>query len=391
MTRSSRTRKLIGTLLVSLTPHWCAAIAQTGPTIVSVVPADALESAKIVNGTMTFWYPTVGELVSKTDRCTATLIGCRTVLTAAHCVTGDSNIRDYKVYFPHGGLFSLAGTIAYQRTTYQAPDYNSSSADVAVLKLAKAVEGIAPEPINDDREHASGIAGTIVGYGVTGGDNGDYGLKRFGSVVAATCPAAVQNKDLLCWNFWDKRTSDTCNGDSGGPLFLSEGRTHRLVSGVTSGGNATCQPPDRAFDASVFRNSTWIKSTAGTDLGSAVCGAVTPLEDLETRYRGFSGQLNDASPSRAFEIEISGTHQLRIGVNLGKPIGVTADHMISQPKIYVIKGKSTAVSQDLCSTNVKLPTAFCTVDSPPNGTYTVVLTRGDAAKTADFQLTISAF
>jgi len=386
-----RSKTLVGALVVSLMSCWCAAADQTGPTIVSATHTNGPEGAKIVNGTTTFWYPTVGELVSPTDKCTATLIGCHTVLTAAHCVTGDSNVRHYKVYFQHGGLFNLTGTIAYQRATYEPPDYNASRADVAVLKLAKAVEGITPDPINDDREHAGGIAGTIVGYGVTGGQNGDYGLKRFGSVVAAACPAAARNRDLLCWNFADKRASDTCDGDSGGPLFLLEGRTHTLISGVTSGGNATCQPPDRAFDASVYLNRVWIKSMVGADMGSAACGSVTPLQDSEKRYRGFSGQLNDATPSHEFEIQISATHQLRVGANLGKPIGTTADGMMSQPKLYVIKGKSNMVSQAVCSSELKSPTAFCAVSSPADGTYTIVLTRGDAAKIADFQLVISAF
>ena len=42
----------------------------------------------IVNGVPTGDFPNVGQLVQAGTGCTATLIGCRTALTAAHCVCG---------------------------------------------------------------------------------------------------------------------------------------------------------------------------------------------------------------------------------------------------------------------------------------------------------------
>src|SRR5258708_6204371 len=63
-----------------------------------VVSADEARPpvANIVNGVPTQDFPTVGELVffdtmgSPLSSCTGTLIGCETVLTAAHCVCNDA-------------------------------------------------------------------------------------------------------------------------------------------------------------------------------------------------------------------------------------------------------------------------------------------------------------
>jgi hypothetical protein len=319
------------------------------------------------------------------------LIGCSTILTAAHCVAKDDNVSNYKVFLPHGGLFELTGKIQYQRDKYIPPDNGGSGsfADVAVLALAKPVEGISPQQISVDHEHVPGLKGTIVGYGVTRGSAMDYGLKRFGYVVASACPAYEQKRDLVCWHFQQGPTSDTCSGDSGGPLLRSDDQT--IVSGVTSGGNASCQPPDDAFDASVFRNRAWIKSAAGANLGHTTCGSVAPLQNAKQRYRWFSGQLSNDQPQHVYEVEIASVRQLRVGANLGKPINVSSDQLVTQPQLYIVNGTNTSIDGAACSSTVQGQATFCALDTPADGTYSVILMRGAANTVADFQLTISVF
>jgi hypothetical protein len=355
-------------------------------------------SAKIVNGSPTTWYPTVGELLYGRNGdfsgwCTATLIGCSTALTAAHCIADDTAARNYLIFFQHGGIDEVT-SIGWLKNDYQAPTAsNGSRADIAVLKLRKPINGIARQPINDDREHAANLKGTIVGFGRTGGAAENYGLKRFGEVTAARCSNGYQQPDLVCWNYRGHDESNTCNGDSGGPLFLSEGRPREVVSGVTSGGkNEACLAIDHSFDTSVFRYRSWIKSVAGSDLGLTSCGPQPRLSDTRDRYRSFSGQMDDGTPMHVFEVGVTGVQELRVGVNVGSPLNVSQTPVVARPQLFIVSGKSRGdTANALCTSRLEAPVAFCAVATPPDGVYTIVLNRAANEGRADFQLVMSVF
>ena len=72
--------------------------------------------------------------------CSGTLIGCETFLTAAHCVDGFGP-DDMWVFVPSAGLLPVSSIAIH-------PDYDFPIADVAVLKLATPVNGVAPSRIN---------------------------------------------------------------------------------------------------------------------------------------------------------------------------------------------------------------------------------------------------
>ena len=71
------------------------------------------EPSRIVNGITTHAYPTTGALLVGTNpgnaqlQCSGTLIGCKTFLSAGHCVAGDSNPAHYFVYLQNAGVFSV--------------------------------------------------------------------------------------------------------------------------------------------------------------------------------------------------------------------------------------------------------------------------------------------
>src|SRR5262245_1938124 len=76
---------------------------------------------RIVNGSFTNKFPSTVAVLDGGDpgtavaECTGTLIGCRTVITAAHCVCGDDDTsascvpdpHAHSVFMQHAGLFSL--------------------------------------------------------------------------------------------------------------------------------------------------------------------------------------------------------------------------------------------------------------------------------------------
>ena len=113
----------------------------------------------------------------------------------------------------------------------------------------------------------------IAGFGSVGEIQGPgtsqyfAGIKRRGTVVTAAC-TSVPESSHICWDFASPlgppgTDSNSCKGDSGGPLFAAVTGLGTAVVGVTSGGNDSCLPLDNAFDADVHFDRAWIESVAG--------------------------------------------------------------------------------------------------------------------------------
>lgn len=266
-------------------------------------------SSRIVNGLPTQERETTGALLVDFKPglfgiCSGTLIGCGTFLTAAHCVCdvsaddfstcGAPNPSDFKVYLQHGGIFDVSSV-----AVNPAFDFGVAG-DVAVLTLSSQVTGIVPTPINTSGTPPLGTSGDIAGFGITSGASDDFGLKREGSVVSASCFGSVPEPAHICWAFADPvgapgADSNTCSGDSGGPLFMNVGGSE-VVAGVTSGGfNSNCQPSDLSFDANVFENGTFIQSAA--DLSPSACGPISEVGAPETEVIKFAPvSFEDSAP-----------------------------------------------------------------------------------------------
>jgi len=381
-----------------------ACAAGTKPKILDwkyVVGAETAGAVRIVDGTLTTSYPTVGAVlhqqpdsVRSTITCTGTLIGCDAFLTAAHCVAEDKDKTHYQVFLQHGGLFDVS-SIDWPKRDYRSPNTTSGSrSDIAVLRLKKPVDGIAPQAINDDREQATGSASDIAGFGRTAAKNVNTGLKRFGEVIASPCPDEFSQSDLICWRYAPGQGANTCYGDSGGPLILSENRdpSHPVVSGVTSGGiDLTCAGLDRAYDTSVFKNSAWIKGAADLHVPEAQCGSVPPLELTDDRYRPFTGQINSNFPEHVFHVTVEKVTRLRVGANIAKPIGTADEDFLQRPQLYILAGDNRDIKTAIGQCEASGQVAFCEVSSPPDNLYTIILRRDGSAGTADFQLVVSVY
>jgi hypothetical protein len=274
---------------------------------------------KIVNGTLTARFPTAGALVKLnaagklTSWCSGTLLGCGTFLTAHHCVEDDSNPAHYRVFLQHGGIFEAAKIVKHQ--PYSFPD-----GDVAVVRLSRPVAGITPTRL---QETAAGLGtrGIIVGFGRSGGAHQDYGLKRVGQVKTASCKSPYSNDTLLCWNYdapvgTPGENSNTCNADSGGPLYFEAG-TGAVVGGVTSGGRKTsCLTGDHAYDAKVTKYRSWIVEQAENDIGQNACGAMPQVGAQGTRVHAGAKELSEEKESTSFEFPLKSSARIvRVALN----------------------------------------------------------------------------
>ena len=232
---------------------------------------------RIVNGVPTADFAEVG-LVG--PGCTGTLIGCQTVLTAAHCVEGNgtepADPAGYTVFFQHAGTFAV-NAIAISPSWVRGvvvPGVGGQPGpgDLAVLRLVAPVSGIVPARLASIRPPFD-TATTIVGFGLTGAASHDFGIKRTGTGRTVDCGQTAFS-DSICS---EPNPAIACSGDSGGPLFVGAGDDRR-ITGVLSGGTTDCQIGNIHVD--VASHAAWILDVGGSDVrqaGNSVCGGLAPI------------------------------------------------------------------------------------------------------------------
>ena len=226
------------------------------------------------------------------------------------------------------------------------PSYDFPAGDVAVLKLGAAVEGVAPTAIETTSAPPPGTPGVIVGYGRSGDPLFDYGLKRAGSVVTAPCstiPPPGSDVTSVCWDFTNPlgppgSNSNTCNADSGGPLFVDLGAGPR-VAGITSGGSSSaCLPADHSYDANVFTYRSFIQTQGGVDLANTRCGSGPQVGEVGTTVLTTDGTVSGATPQGTYSFPVaSGTTLLRVAMN-------AVDDGVSDFDLYVKAGSAPTTS-----------------------------------------------
>ncbi len=380
-----RNRTLAGVALASLA---LAVTASAHPRRRLGRPDLSRPTPQIVNGVLDTLHPSTGALLDSGNfdlaslLCSGTLIGCQTFLTAGHCVQGNLNPAAYSVFLQHAGFFQVA-SIALN------PDFNFPVGDVAVLRLSTPVDGIAPTPIDTTGVPAFGTPGTIVGFGRTGGPgNADYGLKRAGGVTMAACTPDISSTTSVCWNFLNPlgppgSNSDTCNGDSGGPLLVDFG-SGPTVAGVTSGGSSNnCLPTDSSYDANVFFYSAWIAAQGGADLGNTTCGSLPQVGSPGATVLAATGSLNVGTFEGRHTFQVpAGTTELRVSMN-------AIDDGPSDFDLYVKLGSPPTTADFDCRREGSNQYALCDFATPAAGTWYVLVNRFAGA--GPYQVTATAF
>lgn len=219
--------------------------------------------------------------------CTGTLISPSVVATAAHCVDQVSSDPNATVYFGSDGFGD--GLRVGVTKTWVHPNWTGSagSFDVGVLLMLTSQNPDLAIPLNTSplTEHI-GEPIRRVGFGIheSGSDEVD-GLKRQGTTVLHTVPAGTDyffagDDDLV-----------TCNGDSGGPAFLTIDGVEYLA-GIHSFGFG-CIPPDNGDTrVDLYWESfllPWVQANDPTCGEDGVCARIGCTDDPDCEPCGPDG------------------------------------------------------------------------------------------------------
>lgn len=230
-------------------------------------PGEGSRSQAIVDGVLDTTHGAVGRLLidddpatqSSKDLCSATLVGARTVLTAAHCVSKSPFDRT---------PFLINGVKYAARALVPHPDWNVSVSpfrnDLGLVLLVEAPP-VAPATLRA-RAPVVGEGVVVVGFGVTRvalPDSGGTafvpvretaGLRRSGAkVIGAVEP---RHFELL------GRSGNSADGDSGGPVFAGGAGDERLIGVISASGDNY----ETSYHVRVDAHLRWLRAVAENDL-----------------------------------------------------------------------------------------------------------------------------
>lgn len=176
-------------------------------------------TARLINGKPVDpgTYKEVISINTNGSGCTATIVGPKVIITAAHCAVTGATAK-----------FKVDG-VEYSAVMARSSLYPSQDHDVALGVVNTEIPNIKPFSVGGKANKGDAI--TLLGYGCinVGGGGGNDGILRIGSSVIV---------DFSEFDMVSRMAGGAalCYGDSGGPAFISDGGKQKLL-GINSKGN----------------------------------------------------------------------------------------------------------------------------------------------------------
>jgi secreted trypsin-like serine protease len=217
-------------------------------------------TAKIVNGTQCGTLnksPVVVILRNtpdgKTGLCSGTMLSPNKVLTAAHCLDGASSVDILFGTTTDKFAFVTASSWNIHPTFARANFLD----DVGIVHSPVSIP-VPNLPILTSNAPKIGDKVSIFGYGATSGGASVDGKLRVGSMTIG----GVDNNRIYA--YFDASSSNTCSGDSGGPMLLQVDGQQAIVGTTSYGSSTNCSVGELSAFANLQSPATqnFIRSVA---------------------------------------------------------------------------------------------------------------------------------
>ncbi|MEV2210060.1 serine protease [Streptomyces sp. NPDC050997] len=249
-----------------------AATAAAATTALIGSPAAVAAPQPIVGGTTTTTtaYPFMMQITdaSQNQFCGGTLVSPTKVVTAAHCMVGETT-STVRVVGGRTYLNGTDGTVSRVSKIWVHPSYTDATNgdDVAVLTLSTSMPYTTASYVSSSQTsiYAAGTTARVVGWGTTSENGSSSNQLRTATVPTVSDTSCASSygsdfvaSDMVCAGYTSGGV-DTCQGDSGGPFLIGG-----VLAGITSWGEGCAE----AGYPGVYTRLTTFSSLVTTQVNS---------------------------------------------------------------------------------------------------------------------------